>query len=417
MKDNIRMGIMMAALATLPSCNKDTNEEETVFPERGAIVLTRAQSEVLTQANAFAFNLFRDIEQAVPGEDVFISPLSLQAVLSMLANGAKGETRSQIVEAMGYGGFSIEEVNSTFKAISDGLKTVDSSIDLKMANAVWLRQDFTPLADFTSAMADWYDATVQGLDFSSSSAVQAINDWCSAHTGGMIDKMIDHLAPRTVAILMNALYFKGQWAQKFDKAATAQGDFTRSDGTKASLWLMHKEEKMSACRDEGWQFCRMPFGNGAYRLSILLPEEGFDFEAFVSGLDAEFWQTALEACATASVQLTVPRLSLDFSIEDELRMVLEKEGITSVFSSEEADLSGISTDYLSLWVDSIIQKAKFEMDEDGAKAAAVTAAIVNGITSPGPIDSMVMTADHPFVFVIDEASTGAILFMGAFRGL
>lgn len=98
-------------------------------------------------------------------------------------------------------------------------------------------------------------------------------------------------------------------------------------------------------------------------------------------------------------------------------MVLEKEGITSVFSSEKADLSGISTDYLSLWVDSIVQKAKFEMDEDGAKAAAVTAAIVNGITSPGPIDSMVMTADHPFVFAIDEASTGAILFMGAFRGL
>lgn len=233
----------------------------------------------------------------------------------------------------------------------------------------------------------------------------------------MIDKMVDELSPDAVAVLMNALYFKGQWAQKFDKSETVEGDFTRADGTTASVQLMHKEEKMAACRDDGWQFCQMPFGNGAYGLGILLPEEGSDFEAFVDGLDAGFYEAALMACGNASVQLAVPKMSLDFSIEDNLRVALEKEGITDVFSSTEADLSGISDDYLSLWLDAIAQRAKFEMDEDGAKAAAVTSSVINGITSPGPVESMVMTADHPFVFTISEMSTGAILFMGAFRGL
>lgn len=173
----------LTAFAALPSCDKESDGGGSVFPERGTITLTKAQAEVLNQANSFAFNLFRDIERLSPGEDVFISPLSLQALLSMLANGAKGDTYSQIVSAMGYGGFSVSEVNSTFKAICDGLKAVDTSVDLEMANSVWLRQGLTPLADFSSAMTDWYGALVQSLDFSSPSAAQTINGWCSEHTG------------------------------------------------------------------------------------------------------------------------------------------------------------------------------------------------------------------------------------------
>ena len=405
--------------AAVCACSKGDSspvEEEQIpeFRERHDIVLTKSQQALVDAGNSFAFEFLKALHPLEDGQEVFISPFSLQTAFSMLSNGAAGETLSQMAAAIGFGGYSADEINSTYKILLSELYGADSSTKFSVANALWLGKNFQAKKDFTAVLQDSYDAGVATLDFGSPQAAETINSWAEENTFGMIPEFVDHTDPNWVYVLTNALYFNGIWGHKFDSAQTRKEAFIRADGSEVQLDFMRKDvvcrhayvDKLSA------SLCELPFGNGAFALDILLPEEGIDFGAFVQKLDDGIWNAAAESLRYEDVFVIVPRLELSYSGSDNVADALKALGMTDAFDASKADFSGLSD--VRTCISEVIHKARFKMDERGAEASAVTALVVKEAES-GPAPEFF--TDHPFLFAIRETSTGAILFLGTFRGL
>ena len=394
----------------LAGCHGNGNGD---FPERQYIGLTRSESEVVNTGNGFAFDLYREVAAENDGKNLFLSPLSAQAALIMAANGAKGDTYNQIVKAIGFENYSADDVNSTFRKIIFGLQTVDTSVDFEFANSVWIKDDFKVKQDYVSLLADSFDAEAANVDFGSSDGVNKINSWCKEKTHGMIPTIMDGPNADLKFALVNALYFKGQWSLKFDKSNTKEDYFTNIDGSRNLVDFMNKVDEYQYSESEDMQVCELPFGNKAYAMDFLLPRKNLDFNEFFSDFTFDDLDEYLSVFGTSDVTLKLPKLDLDFDVD--LIPALSRLGINDAFIRGTADFSGIYAENKDLFISIVHQKTALEMNEEGAKAAAVTH-IGIGDTSPGPVDQAEFIADHPFLFLIREKSTGAILFIGAYTG-
>ncbi len=405
-----RILLMFAAVSALAAC-KGTGRTE--FPERQYIALIRAEQEVVDSGNGFAFGLLEEVFRESEGRTVFLSPLSAQAALIMAANGAGGATYEQIVNTVGFGGYDLATVNGAFRKIIGGLQTVDSSVDFEFANSVWIRSGFAVKTDYVTLLQDNFEAETANVDFTLSSDIDRINSWCREKTHGMIPTIMDSPDPYLQLALLNALYFKGQWSKKFDRSDTKAGDFALLGGGVKQVDFMNKTEDFLYSESDEMQVCELHFGNTAYCMDFLLPREDMDFEKFFSTFTVADFDEYLNAFGTANVRLKLPKLKLESSTD--LIPALSRLGITDAFVPDAADFSGMHESE-ELFIGILKQKAVLEMDENGAKAAAVTHVGMKE-TSPGPVQSAVFEADRPFVFLIRERSTGAILFIGAYTGL
>lgn len=273
MKINIFAALIL--VAAICGCSKDNagQDPEYQFTERKWIELTKSQQEIVSKGNGFAFNLFAALNKAEGDKEVFISPFSMEAALCMLSNGAKGDTYSQIVNAMGYKGLSKEEVNSTYGLLTTALLNADNSTKFSIANALWVGREFPVLKSFSNTLSEYYGARVENLDFSSPKALETINSWTNESTNGMIPTLFDRLDPSWVYILTNALYFKGVWSEKFKTNNTYQEDFNCLSGEVRSIDFMHGEIPCSYAYNEDMHaaMCELPFGNKSFLLDILLP--------------------------------------------------------------------------------------------------------------------------------------------------
>ena len=406
---------ILVLVVTVCSCSKMSSNQDgkIVFDERVPIVLSKSQQEIVNQGNGFAFDFFRQLCKIEADKEVFISPFSLQAAFCMLCNGAKGDTYTQIVDAMGFQGMSKEEVNNTYKLLTNALLNADSSTKLSIANALWANLQFPILPSFNTTLTQDYGARVQNLDFSSQKALDTINSWTNENTGGMIPSLFDRLDPSWAYILTNAIYFKGIWSEKFKTENTRKEVFYCLSGDERSTDFMHGEIPCNYYKSDDLHaaLCELPFGNKSFLLDILLPDEGIDFDSFVAKFGAKQWDEMTGKLDSAHQYVIIPKMDVSYTGTDSFKASLKALGIEDVFGGN-ADLTGVSD--VPTYISDVIQKAKFKMDENGAEAAAVTGLIAKETAFVNPTEFM---ADHPFIYAIREYYTGAILFMGACKNL
>lgn len=404
--------ILAAAICGCSKGDADKNPQYK-FTERQRISLTESQQDIVNRGNGFAFKLFSAICKADSDKEIFISPFSLEAALCMLCNGAKGDTYTQIVDAMGYQGLSKEEVNNTYNILIKALLKADNTTKFSVANALWANRQFPILPSFRSTLTEYYGARVENLDFSSLKALETINSWTSENTNGMIPYLFDKLEPGWAYILANALYFKGIWSEKFKTDNTYKEDFYCLSGDVRSTDFMHGEIpcRYSYSEDFHAAMCELPFGNKSFLLDILLPDAGIDFDSFTAKFGAKQWDEMTESLYDTTLYVIIPKMDVSYTGTESFKTSLQLMGIEDVFGGA-ADLSGVSE--IPTCISDVIQKARFKMDENGAEAAAVTGLIAKE-TSIGP--SSEFMADHPFIYAIREFSTGAILFIGACKNL
>jgi len=404
---------LIAGLSAVVSCGKE--EPDDIIPEWKDIVLTKSEAEVLEAGMDFSFDLFREVSARNEYKNIFISPLSAHIATNMLANGAGGETYSQIVRTLGYDGFSIDDVNSAYKTLVTGLQSVDTSTILEIANALWVEKDFPVSKAFADGLSKNYDAYVKNLDFSSRDAVKTINKWCSEKTHEMIPDFLKELSPDNVLILMNALYFNGKWKEKFESSQTAEDKFLTIDSKSVKKEFMHIEKDFNYAETEDGKIrmCELPYGNGAFVMDVILPDPDVDFKEFIDKMTDEEWKTMFAYRDTQKIQLSLPKFRME--AEYDLRDALMAMGMPLAYQKGKADLKKMcSDDSWILWVDRTIQKTVIDVDENGSEAAAVTAHLIKGLASPGPGKIIDFNCDHPFMFMIRETTSGAILFMGTF---
>lgn len=400
-----RLLLFASLLCAVMACQDDASDEKEV--EYKPIKLTATEQFLASQSMDFAFNYFRAIEavtqDSVRGQTV-VSPLSCSLALGMLANGAAGETQQELLDALGFGGISVDEMNSYNEKMTHDLVSLDATTELVLANSIWVDRQFEVLGTFKSSLENYYDADTRQVELAE--AVPTINKWCADKTNGLINDFFSELNENVKAVLLNAVYFKGKWAKAFDANETETGDFANADGSVSQISLMRTEDNFFYGGNETCEVARFGYGNGAFALYVALPDEGKSVEQCLENMDGDAWDALIEGMELRRMDVRFPK----FSIKSKMRQqeAIKDLGAEYVFGSE-ADFSGLTDG--EFHIGQIQQATTVSFDEEGTEAAAATGNdIVLDVQPDG--DAVNFYIQRPFFFLLTEQSTGTVLFMG-----
>ena len=412
---------LMAAIG-FGACNSDDNvtseREEEVTPDeplsnedndRKDISLTRSETELVNSSNDFAFNLFRKVTSQ---KSEIVSPISITYALGMLDNGAAGETQAEINKVLGFEKAGAGGINAFCRKMLTEAPKLDKLTKVMIANTIYTNKDYELKTDFINKANTFYDATPETRDFNDGKTRDVINKWGSDHTEGMIPEVLkkDEFDPDAVSYLLNAIYFKGAWSEKFDKSNTQNETFKGYDGNK-QVPMMHQDHEFNYRETDLCQALRLPYGNNAYSMTILLPKEGKTISDVLATLTAETWQR-FQYMGSAIVDVKLPRFESQSDID--LTTIMSALGMPRAFTAaaEFPDFCNVPT-YIGL----MKQVAKIKLNEEGTEAAAVTViGMKNEFAGPCEPQYVNFHATRPFLYVISEQSTGAIFFIGQYMG-
>ncbi|HSR87702.1 MAG TPA: serpin family protein [Pontiella sp.] len=347
--------------------------------------------------NELAFDLYEELS-AENEENLFFSPYSISSALAMTYGGARGETAGQMEETLHYAG-----QDTTHPALSYLRKTLNSieekgHAQLSVANALWPQKDYPFSTDYLALTQEFYGSEVRPVDYQADpdGARGKINSWVEEQTNNKIQGLIAEgvLSPLTRLVLANAIYFKGNWARQFKKENTQLAPFTLSDGTRTDVPMMSRTGDYKLARTAAFQALELPYEGGDLSMFILLPNPG---EALELEFPAELEFNEME------VMVQLPRFKLE--AEFYLGSTLAALGMPLAFSTQ-ADFSGMDGSR-NLFIDEVIHKAFVEVNEEGTEAAAATAVGIRTTSMPPQFE-----VNRPFLFLINENSTGTILFIG-----
>ena len=335
----------------------------------------------------FQANIFSQINTDKNGQNLIISPLSIYQVLSLLTNGAKGSAQSELLSTLG--SKTISELNDINYKI---LSTISSFSSIDIANAVMTK--FKPLENFC-AIAHKYSASLELLE-----SVEQVNEWCNEKTHGKIKKIIDKLNPETIMILLNAVYFKGNWLRPFDKYFNEQMSFYNFAKEKKAVDSMIQIEHFRYYQNSDLQIVELPFKEDFMSALIILPSKQEEINTFIKNKISQeaYLDNIMNKLDYAKVQLQMPKFEITF--EEKLNEVIKKLGINKIFNAIEGDLTGLFNDQ-NLFVNQIIHKTYLKVNEDGTEAAAVTmVSIAMGMAMGEPEIVHIMKVDRPFLFLL-----------------
>lgn len=376
------------------------------------IDLTRAEQELVTANNDFAFNLFRFAE---PNKSTILSPISITYALGMLNNGAAGETQAQINNVLGFGETGADGINAFCRKMLTEAPYLDKLTKVMIANTIYMNKGYQLKSDFVAKAKDYYDAEPETRDFYDGQTMDVINQWGSDHTEKMIEKVLDkdEFDPSAVSYLLNAIYFKGAWAEKFDKTNTKDEAFRKEDNQEVQVPMMHQEHEFNYTEDEDCQALCLPYGNNAYRMTILLPKEGRTVYSLTQKLSAKTWQRFQWMGSTALVDVKLPRFESKTDVD--LKPIMTALGMPNAFDSSLAEFPNFCN--VPTYIDLMKQVARIKLSEEGTEAAAVTVIGMDKSTGlPQEPKRVNFHATSPFIYVISEQSTGAIFFIGQYMG-
>ncbi|WP_300604929.1 serpin family protein [Niabella sp.] len=353
----------------------------------------------------FSFSFFKALQKQQPaGSNIFVSPLSLHMALSMLANGASGTTKKEILNALQAADLSDSALNNACRTLLEELPKADPAVNFQLANAVFYKNVFPVKAGFLKTLEDYYKTQTQGLSFQPSD-LPLINKWASDHTNGKIPAVLSELDPELVLLLMNALYFKGDWSTKFDKQQTVAAPFIKEDGSRMQTAMMRQTDTVLYAATTDFQTIQKPYGNGQFTITILLPKTSAVADLF-NQMDTQKWNALLQSFKPTKVGIEIPRFKLQQ--EFKLKPVLEAMGVKSAFIPQAANFSAFSP--LPTFVSLIQQNTFVAVDEDGTEATAVTTIGAVGTSAPSyPF----FICNRPFGIIISENTSKSILFMGS----
>lgn len=392
------------------NANWSVNEEV----DESFLILSDAQHEMVNNNNSFAFSLYN---KTMGMNSRVVSPLSVTYLMSMLANGADGETQKQILATLGWAGEgiqqpSLQDINDYSRMLIEKTARLDKAVTVEIANYVAVNKEFKLNSKFQKSVERDYKAGVESLNFTSPSTLKRINDWCNDRTHGMIPSIINEVDPDAVSYLMNAIYFNGTWKDKFSKEETKQEMFRGYTRDIQYVDMMHRHGEYFYADGDGYSAVSIPYGNGAFRMTVILPTEGSFLRDVMASMDGGKFQALQRSMEKCNVDLKIPRFTTEVDLP--LNDIISALGAPLIFSSQ-ADFSQFARG--DFYVSKMFQKAKIEVSEEGTKAAAVTAAIMMmSAVRPEKKRNVVFHADSPFAYIISENSTGSIYFMGQYTG-
>ena len=376
------------------------------YDEPQQIALSLQERQMVDNNNDFAFRLFRQVRGQV---SQVVSPLSITYDLGLLNNGAAGLTRQEICDVLGFGEAGADGVNQFCRKMLTESPQLDEQTRVMISNAIFLNEPRYLLPAFKEKAETYYDATCETRNFHDGETMDVINRWGNDHTMGMIPYILDDdsFDPNAASYLLNAVYFKGTWTLKFDKADTRDESF---DG-REPVPMMHLHNFLPYRESDDWQMLQLPYGNGVYRMTVLLPREGKTVGDVLSALDAQMW-AAIRWLPMEEVDVKLPRFETTTGVS--LVEPMSALGMPSAFNPLTADIPDFCN--IPQYISNMFQAAKIRVDEEGTEAAAITVIETNDSAMPDEPKQYEFHADRPFLYIISERSTSVIFFIGQYMG-
>lgn len=381
---------------------------------------TTPNPQVVEAHNRLGMLIFEKLlsQNAKMNDTVFISPTSIALALSMAYNGADGETEKAMAEAMQFSHLSRDKINASSLALLralDGTNVSDSQslgVLLDIANSIWYRREFALNEAFLHENEHFYNAKIEGLDFNAPESTHTINGWVSDATRGLIPSVVDRLDPDLVMMLINAVYFNGDWTKPFDQRATQNVPFHLASGETQDVPMMYQSGRIGYYKHDDFQAIRLPYGEDErLAMYVFLPASDMDIPEFAAGFTYETMTDSFDRFTPTQGEVTLPRMDIEY--ETKLNEALQSLGMGIAFNPGMADFSRMHPQDLeeNLYIGDVVHQSVLKVDEEGTEAAAVTSIDVR-VTSM-PMYQFNFKADRPFMLAIRDDETQALLFVGS----
>lgn len=371
-----------------------------------------------TADNGFGFHLLNAVQKTAPGENVVLSPVSAALDLSMVLNGAEGKTQQEMLTALSLEGAELDAINTANAQLLKVLRAPSQSVTLSVADSLWVDSRRAILRpEYAQQMQTAYGAEIADLDFGHSNALSRINGWVSKETQNRIPKIIERIDAADVLLLLNAVYFKGQWKLPFDKTRTQQRDFALADGSSRKVARMAQSGRFQYFETPQVQAIRLPFGDGDLVMQVLLPAKSSSLEALETELTPELWAVWRSQYVARPGSIELPRFELKSHYR--LNAALQTLGMRHAFDVHTAELTRMfspPSDHVRgkpFFISQVMQSTFWKVDEQGSEAAAVTSIGVAAAAVARPVQPFQMIVDRPYLCTIEDRRSGVLLFVGA----
>ncbi len=400
----IALGLAVISIIScgLTSLHDQGSETQVQKISKGTIMDTRA----VTAYNQFGFHLFNQLRSQDEGKNLFCSPLSVATALTMAYSGAAGETEQAMAKVLNVEGMSQPEAGDVCAELLNQLKNADPKVTLLVANSLWARLGIQFQPAFLESNQRLFKAEITTLNFSDPNAPGIINRWVDTNTKGKIKEIIKQIEHRAVMFLINAVYFKGQWQEKFNPANTKPASFHLAQGKTKQVPMMAQSGRYSYLKGEHFQATELPYGDGRISMYLFLPDWDLPLGDFLKSLSYQRWEQWLAQFRHLPGEIKLPRFKLEY--DKELNEALKALGMEIAFDPDRANFERMCAEG-DLFIQQVKHKAFVEVNEEGTEAAASTS-VTMGVTSFQEPFSFV--ADRPFFFAIRDRQTGTVLFMG-----
>lgn len=380
-------------------------QPESPLPKK----IVNSDPKIVDANNKFGFKLFAEVQKIDSAEkNVFISPTSVAIALAMTYNGASGSTQQAMAKTLELQGMNLQEINSSYAASKKLLENPDAKVQLTIANSLWANQDTNFQPDFIQRTQDFYQAKVSNLNFKDAAAANTINNWVNENTRGKINKIVETIEPDQVLFLINAIYFKGNWSQEFDKSQTTQHPFYLISGKQKQHPMMSQKGDYRYYENQQFQAVSLPYGkDGKVSFYIFLPKQNSNLKTFYQNLNVENWEKWMTQFSKQAGFIRLPRFKTDYDVT--LNDALKALGMEEAFSSK-ANFSGMGKNFA---LSQVKHKTFVEVNEEGTEAAAATSVAVEAVSLRQQPEPFKMIVDRPFFCAIRDNQTGNILFMGS----
>lgn len=377
--------------------------------------LTSNEARVAEANTNFAIEMLKQNTRLEAKTNTFLSPFSYMQALAMTSNGAASATRDSILKALQMSGIPQSEINSGLKSLNDYVLGLDRSAEIRTANGIWHNSQYTIEQPFLTTVRNDFGAEVRGMNFERDNVKDDINRWVESKTNNRIKDLIkENFRSTDLMCLVNAVYFNADWKTKFDAALTKDEPFLNEDGTRQTVKMMKlakaADVRISSLQGLGATVGEIPYGNGQYTMTVILPDSNRKLADVVAALTPNVWKQATSNFRNMSLIVEMPKFSMQTRYEERLATPreLHRLGMGLAFSSA-ADFSGMVKPPLQASISFVVHQTFLQVDERGTEAAAATGVGV-GLTSV-PLTTT-LRLDRPFAFMIREKDTGVILFAG-----
>jgi serine protease inhibitor len=385
-----------------------TQIEEEIIEEQ----IEALDQNIIDAGNRFGLSVFQKVleNSKDKNENILFSPLSISLILNLLTNGASSQTQKAILQTINLQDIEISKINQNSRLLMQKLQSIEEPTELHIANSIWARDNYKILESFTSIGRQFYKAEINNLDFSSPDASQTIDAWVAKNTNNKITKIApEKIDEQTTLFLLNTLYFNGLWKYEFDKTKTEQKEFINLDNSKSLVDMMRQDNTFRYLSEDGLEVIELAYTSENMGILIVMPQK--ELRDFISNFNLETYSSIMSKLEEQEGTLVLPKFEMNW--ESELSDILANLGMSVAFS-QQADFSNIDGAQL-LKIGSVKQKTFMSLDEKGTEAAAVTSIemVVTSTKEEETQEKFFMEVNKPFLFVLKDNETNAILFLGA----